>query len=235
MPAASVLDRWFCDVSADDVPAPGSLRVAIDPALSDDLRIQVLQIAGRGGILTLRTDAATTLGLADGDVVEGPHVASALATADLLLNGADALWYLPDDRDALLAAPAPTGIEVRILTADDMDAFAAFEAESPADDVEEAWVELDHWLVVGAFVGGRLACAASMYPWRGTRLADLGVLTAPEHRGRGLARAVVRAAATEAVARDHEPQYRCQTDNAPSMALAASVGLALLGTWDVVA
>ena len=59
-----------------------------------------------------------------------------------------------------------------------------------------------------------------MYPWDGTRLADLGVITLAEFRGRGLARETVLAMSADALRRGYEPQYRCQLDNAPSVALA---------------
>jgi hypothetical protein len=36
------------------------------------------------------------------------------------------------------------------------------------------------------------------------------------------------------VLQSSEPQYRCQTDNAASVSLAKSAGMALFGTWEVV-
>jgi hypothetical protein len=47
--------------------------------------------------------------------------------------------------------------------------------------------------------------------------------------------AFVRAACRYAYARGLEPQYRCQRDNAASLALAAAAGLTWFGTWEVVA
>lgn len=72
-----------------------------------------------------------------------------------------------------------------------------------------------------------------MYPWRETRLADLGVITLPAFRGRGLATRTVRAISAQAIADGYEPQYRCQLDNAASIALAAAAGFARFGEWDV--
>ena len=66
------------------------------------------------------------------------------------------------------------------------------------------------------------------------RLADLGVITLPEFRGRGLARATVLAMAADALERGYEPQYRCQLDNAPSVALALASGFRRFGEWIVV-
>jgi predicted GNAT family acetyltransferase len=88
--------------------------------------------------------------------------------------------------------------------------------------------------VFGTFVEGELVAAASMYPWSGTVLADLGVVTRPDVRGRGMARATVRAMSAAALDSGHEPQYRCQLDNTASVALAASAGFVRFGEWEVI-
>ncbi|QFG69058.1 GNAT family N-acetyltransferase [Ornithinimicrobium pratense] len=86
----------------------------------------------------------------------------------------------------------------------------------------------------GTFIDDKLVSAASMYPWSGTHLADLGVITLPAFRGRGLGRVTVRAMSAEALRREHEPQYRCQLDNAASVALARAAGFTRLGAWEVI-
>jgi len=159
---------------------------------------------------------------------------SALAAAGAALHGADYLFYLPaGDQAAVRAEPVPG--ETRQLTVADAEAFAQFAAAAPAQDMDDAFVELDHWLVMGTFADGRLVAAASMYPWRGTNFADLGVITLPDYRGRGLARKTVRAISGRALADGYEPQYRCQLDNTPSAALARAAGFVQFGTWDVIA
>lgn len=60
------------------------------------------------------------------------------------------------------------------------------------------------------------------------------MLTLPPFRGRGHARAVVRAIGRHAFERGYEPQYRCQLDNYASAAVAAAAGLTVFGTWEVV-
>lgn len=129
---------------------------------------------------------------------------------------------------------APPGPGTRALTEDDAAAFEAFTARAPQADLEEAYVELDHWLVVGTFVEEELVCVASAYPWRDTVMADLGVVALPEHRGKGLAKRAVLALSGLALQRGYEPQYRCQLDNHASVRLADAAGLRPLGTWDVV-
>ena len=52
-----------------------------------------------------------------------------------------------------------------------------------------------------------------------------GVLTPPEHRGRGLAARVVRTALNELQRRALIPRYQVSEDNLPSIRLATSIGL----------
>ncbi|WP_191966778.1 GNAT family N-acetyltransferase [Microbacterium testaceum] len=156
-----------------------------------------------------------------------------IEAAGITLNDPDHLFYLPVEERANVIAPDPES-NTRRLTADDADAFAALAAAAPEDDFDEAFVKLDHWLVFGTFVDGRLAAVASMFPWRGTQLADLGVITLPEFRGRGLARVTVLALAADALEQGYEPQYRCQLDNAPSVALALASGFRRFGEWIVI-
>jgi predicted GNAT family acetyltransferase len=165
--------------------------------------------------------------------VSADALARALDVAAVKLNGADHLFYLPTQEQASVRSERVSP-ETRRLTETDADAFAAFAAHAPADDLDEAFVELDHWLIFGTFVDARLVAAASMYPWQGTQLADLGVITLPAYRGQGLARATVRAISAGALRQGYEPQYRCQLDNSPSVALAHSAGFVRFGTWDVI-
>lgn len=148
-----------------------------------------------------------------------------LAAAGMALNDPDALfrWGGGEATDA----------RARRLDAEDAAAFARFYAAASEQDRDDAWVEWDHDAVFGAVIDGEVMCAASLYRWAGTPIADLGVLTLPQARGRGLARAVVRAIAVHARAQGWEPQYRCQTDNAASLALARSSGFVRFGTWEV--
>ncbi|PCG16049.1 MULTISPECIES: GNAT family N-acetyltransferase [Sphingomonas] len=148
-----------------------------------------------------------------------------LAAAGMALNDPDALFRW--------GGGEATDPRARRLDAEDAAAFARFYAAASEQDRDDAWVEWDHDAVFGAVVDGELLCAASLYRWAGTPIADLGVLTLPQARGRGLARAVVRAIAVHARAQGWEPQYRCQTDNAASLALARSSGFVRFGTWEV--
>lgn len=235
MHSRTVTEHWLRQVPADAMPsASGALRVVVDDELSHERRLSLLEPVDGAGVVALTSAVAEALGLVGGGEVDRPSLEAALADAGMRLHGADHLFFLPAEAHGpLLQEPLPA--HIRRLTEADAAAFAAFEAEASEGDLDDAYVELDHWLVFGAFVVDELACAASMYPWAGSTLADLGVLTLPRFRGKGIARQVVRAMSAGALSRGHEPQYRCQLDNLASVALARSAGLTRLGSWDVVA
>lgn len=228
-----ITDYWNARFSTGEVlHHDAAFEVRADPELSGNRQIMVLGHAGRvRAALTPALAARAGLGRA---VITAEGFRRQLAAAGLALHTADYLFYFPDvAQHALRHAPSKPG--VRPLDARDGAAFAAFQAMASAEDLDGAFVELDHWAVYGAFVGERLVCAASMYPWGNAAIADTGVLTAPAFRGHGHAREVVRAISRHALAHGHEPQYRCQTDNLPSVALARACGLALFGTWETLA
>lgn len=232
--SGTVIGHWLGGVMRQGpLDTADGFHVVVDPALPANRRVMLLEPVAGGGVLSIVPDMAARLAVGAGAYIGRARLAAAMQGASLEFNGADDLFYFPVAEHAVLAAEPVPGL-VRPLGKDDADAFAAFESSAPAADLDEAFVELDHWLVFGAFAQGRLACVASMYPWSHTRLADLGVITLPAFRGRGLARKTVRALSARALALGYEPQYRCQPDNRASVALARSCGLSLFATWDVV-
>lgn len=154
-----------------------------------------------------------------------------LAEAGISLHDPDFLFYLPAGPSRVPAAHQMN--RPRQLTNDDRTAFDIFQSEASEQDLEDSWVELDHWAVFGRFDDDRLVCAASMYLWENSPVADLGVLTLADARGKGHAHAVVQAINQHARHKGYEPQYRCQIDNHASIALAKACGLALFGKWVV--
>ncbi|MDV3510131.1 GNAT family N-acetyltransferase [Stenotrophomonas sp. C4297] len=149
-------------------------------------------------------------------------------------HGADRVFYFPAAELAALAErPAPP--HIRRLDPADAAAFDGFQASASEEDLDAAFVELDHWQVFGAFDGERLVAAGSMYPWsRDPALADMGVLTLPEARGRGHARQLVHAMTVSAQTAGLQPQYRCQLDNTASIITAERSGLRAFADWDTV-
>jgi len=228
---SAVTDHWIAEVP-DDL-APSDVFVVIDPSLAENRAVSLMRVSDGPIVLALTPQRAVDLSLAHGSRVDATLLTERIGRAGITLNDPDHIFYLPLDRQTALRGETLDS-DTRPLTDRDAEAFALFTAEAPEDDLDEAFVELDHWLVFGTFVDGELAAAASMYPWDGTMLADLGVITLPRFRGRGLGAATVRAMSAAAIERGYEPQYRCQLDNAASVALAASAGFAHFGQWQVI-
>ncbi len=155
-----------------------------------------------------------------------------LQEVSVSLHGADCLFYFADAHKCSLLPDESAS--VRRLTDRDHAVFAEFQSAAAEQDMEDAYVELEHWAVFGAFEQNRLVSVASAYPWGGAEIADLGVLTLEPFRGRGHARKLVRSISEYAVGQGYEPQYRCQVDNEASLAVARAAGLTLFGRWEVV-
>jgi RimJ/RimL family protein N-acetyltransferase len=219
--------------------ASDRLRVSVNPDLDDDRRVMVLDTAGPVRVVVTPA-VAGQLGWSvpsTRSAMTEATLRQELAEAGIRLHGADSIFHFTEDAQAhLLLEADPAG--VRQLTEGDEAVFAAFQAAASEQDLDDAYVELDHWAVFGAFEQGRLVAAASMYPWddgpAALPIADTGVLSLPPWRGQGHARNLVRAISRHACRLGHEPLYRCQTDNRASVALARSAGLNLYGRWDVI-
>lgn len=224
--SAVVTAYWNTQFGSADT----AFSVVVDPALRHERRLMLLQTVDG------RERAAVTAAMADQlSLLRQPCATPAdlrqrLIEAGIALHGADSVFYF----DAAATLPEVDTTALRRLDSRDASAFAEFHAAASEQDHDDAYVELDHWAVFGAFVDDRLVCAASAYPWNDAAIADLGVLTLAPFRGRGLAREVVRRIAGHARAAGYEPQYRCQQDNAASLALARAAGLQLFGHWDLV-
>lgn len=124
---------------------------------------------------------------------------------------------------------------IRALTIADTKIFQSFCESSSEEDLDGASVELEHWLVYGLFSNEQLVAVASMYSWdEEANIADLGVLTLSDQRGKGYARELVLAICQAALDKGYQPQYRCQLDNKGSLALANSLNLIPYIKWDVI-
>ncbi|MFF9349306.1 GNAT family N-acetyltransferase [Streptomyces sp. NPDC014734] len=231
---SAIADLWLSPHSTGErLCGSGTVTVTVDPGLPENARLTVLTTTDGRTYVLLTPAVGAAMGLTAGQHLDETAFRRGLAASGIALHGADHLFYFTDAaRQALLVEA--DAVAVRRLTADDAAAFADFQSSASEQDLEDSYVELDHWAVYGAFEGGRLVCAGSAYPWEDAPVADFGVLTLPAFRGNRHGRHVVRALARHAIARGHEPQYRCQLDNHASVALAASAGLTAFGTWDVV-
>lgn len=175
-----------------------------------------------GGNLALRGDPAAFAGADLAGYVEAePHWLPALRQID----PATAVWdrliaVLPDTVE-----PPRANHDVRRLTAADAALIAALEPEI-------AWIHATWGGAAGlaraevgraAVVDGRAVSIAVPF-YRGAEYEDIGVATAPAHRGRGLSTACAAALVADIRARGRRPSWTTSPDNAGSLGVAQRLG-----------
>lgn len=124
------------------------------------------------------------------------------------------------------------GFNLGRLSSDNQAALDVLRRRCTEHEIEEAYVEIEHEIAWGCFQDGRLAAVGSGYRRNG--FMDIGVLTAPELRGQGLARHVVRALADDTLELGLIPQYRCNQINQASRRVAEAAGFTLYFTTESV-
>lgn len=115
------------------------------------------------------------------------------------------------------------GAEMRPLMEADRPALDALRGAVPAEAWGHGGGGYDGMPVFGAFVDGVLAARAGYEVWGG-RIAHLGVVTHPAHRGRGLGAAVFASATRAALEAGLVAQHRALQSNTHSMHIARRLG-----------
>lgn len=105
---------------------------------------------------------------------------------------------------------------------------SAFAAGLTPAELEESGVS-EGVALFGVSVDGQLAAIASLTEWAGA-MSDVGVITQPLFRGRGLGQTVATAALNDAISRCGFARWRAREDNLASIRLAKRLGLAFYGT-----
>ncbi len=118
-----------------------------------------------------------------------------------------------------IPVPSPA---VRALSPADLPLLARLHQQTPAPERDESGTT--GLPAFGYFDQDALLAVACLGVWH--EMPTLGVLTHPRHRGRGLARAVVAAAAQAGLGRRAVVQYRAWRANAASIAVARRTGFA---------
>ncbi|WP_227793504.1 GNAT family N-acetyltransferase [Paenibacillus guangzhouensis] len=230
----TVTDYWHTTFLNGDVLYRDEVfTIVSNPDLSEDNRIMVLEAADGQVMSVLAPALAVKLDLHRRQDLSEAIFRQMLNEAGVMLHGADYLYYFAEaDKNVLLQENLEGNLSQ--LSEQDHGVFSEFQSSASEQDLDDAYVELDHWAVFGSIEHNHLVCAASMYPWGDTQIADMGVLTLPNYRGKGHARKVVRSISKYAYEQGYEPQYRCQLDNYASTLLAKAAGLTLFGKWDVI-
>ena len=209
------------------------LHLMVNPELPADRPVEILCHPHHAPQVAVTPQVADTTALRDRHPVDVQEVRARLAAAGLELTDPDLVYLFSTSTRTIVENETPP-TTIRLLRDRDADVFARFLEPISEEDIDLAYVELDHWAVMGSFDGDDLAAVASAYPWRGGPMADIGVLTSPWHRSRGHGRRVVRALAAHCWQQGYEPQYRTQPDNVPSQSSALAGGLEHFGDWECV-
>ncbi|MEV0648978.1 GNAT family N-acetyltransferase [Phytomonospora sp. NPDC050363] len=157
------------------------------------------------------------VGLSAGEVVDPDVIRKVLPVAKVL--GPAALAYV--DADSF----RPAGAEVTELDPRD-PGILAMEALAGEDEAGEASLDDSTSPAFAVVREGAVAAASGYRVWAGST-AHIGVLTAPEQRGRGLAKAAGSASTAHALAAGLLPQWRARID--ASRSVARALGFSELG------
>jgi len=142
------------------------------------------------------------------------------------------LMHVPGASGLAHVAPLADAYELRSLDHEaDRGLVERFVERNTEYDLDQAEVELDNLddlieITIGA--DAEIASWSSCHQFdMAETFGDIGVLTHPDHRDRGLGRAAVAAICARMTAAGLSPLYRCDVENTGSAALAASLGFDL--------
>ena len=133
---------------------------------------------------------------------------------------------------ALPTVPAlPDGFTFRRLDKtndDDLKLIAQLIERSDEDDLDEAEIEIDNLddiIDVVLDTNDEIASYSSAIPFEmAMNYGDIGIMTRPEYRGRGLGSIAVAAMCARLRENGLEPLYRCDEDNVGSIKVSAGLG-----------
>jgi len=219
--AAEIDAQWARWLGVPALAAAGPRWQIVSPAGAPSGRLKLLRCPERAVIRCTPSVAARL----DPEQLPPPHagstddIAETLGWAHAQATPPEEVLYL----DPAWLRPAPDAAPARPLTAFDRSAFQALCAACTGLEVERAEITLDQPQPLGVFVDDTLASAAS-YLLPGGPIADVGILTHPAYRGRGLARAAAAASCQAALGRDLIPQWWSLVSNPASLAVGRSLG-----------
>jgi GNAT superfamily N-acetyltransferase len=211
-------DRWWAEVLG--VPAAAMRAGGVFPGSRFD-HVGIVAVAGAA--------APVVYGPADTEpalhamleqtgstgALEADHLAGPLGPRAYRVLGP--AWYGYATAGSLLAPPSTT---VRQLTAADLPLLARLHEQTPPAQRDESGTT--GLPAFGYLEDGALMAVACLGTWQ--QMPTIGVLTHPRARRRGLAHAVVAAAAREGLNRRPVVQYRARRANTASLAVAAKTG-----------
>lgn len=231
---SSVVHEYWKDQFQGEVICnnPG-FTLFLNDDLEEDSQIMTLEFPSGDSWAIINSKVVTYLNNVNLTTLDFENFVNILKGKEIFLYGADYIFYFPEEeKKYILTLNSPEN--TRPLTENDTAHFSIFESLSTEEDLDGAFVELNHWKVFGVFEENQLIAATSMYPWQDTKLSDIGVITLDKFRGKGYAQQAVQLISKAALEDGYEPQYRCQLDNAASVALAKKLNLSLFAKWNFI-
>jgi predicted GNAT family acetyltransferase len=151
--------------------------------------------------------------------LHGEHIQKAWGGHEIETQNIGLSYYLfPADLPSYLPS---SEFSLRKLTDKDAENMTTLHRANTPEDVEEGYVEVTHQIAFGCFFNDQLVAASSGY--ERTDFLDIGVLTHPDHRKKGLGRAVVGALCEWANEKNMIAQYRHDQVNINSENVARSL------------
>lgn len=142
-----------------------------------------------------------------------------------LFGGSLERWVGPAFQGALDAPDFRpfNAAQVRTLTDSDAEALAVFREACGVEGWSDAAFDKAVLFRAGYFDDARLVAMAGFRPWS-PNAGDPCVLTLPDYRGRGCAKAVVSHVLSSALAQDQTPLYQTLEANVAAVGVALGVG-----------
>lgn len=228
-----VQDYWKDQFQGEILCDHPAFTLFLNDNLEEDTPIMTLEFPSGNSWASITSKVAHHFKHINLTTLDFEKFVNILKDKQILLYGADYIFYFSEEeKNSILNLDLPEN--TRPLTENDAEHFSAFGALSTEKDLDEAFVELDYWKVYGIFENQQLVTTTSMYPWKNTKLSDIGVITLNDFRGKGYAKQAVQIISKAALEEGYEPQYRCQLDNTASVALAKKLNLNLFAKWDFI-
>ncbi|HEX3812835.1 MAG TPA: GNAT family N-acetyltransferase [Mycobacteriales bacterium] len=222
---AAVVDRYWAGVFGCPAealwPATATVTAHAPDGLGDYRGIYVLACGAAVRIsvpapLLAEVSAVVSAGR-PGNLLDAAFWRAALGDRIAAVHGPSVHHYLD-------AVPRP-GVEVREVPAGQLELLRS--ACPEADWTEGGFGEPDG-RCFGRWVDGSLVAAGNLTLWRG-QPSDVGLVTHPDHRGRGYAGEVARHVTRVAVETAGVARYRALTTNTASLAVARRLGFSEYG------
>ncbi|WP_160139722.1 GNAT family N-acetyltransferase [Chryseobacterium sp. c4a] len=228
-----VLEYWQDQFQGEVLCDTSSFTLFLNDELEEDTQIMTLEFPTGKSWGIINSKVSQHFKNSNLHTLDFEKFVDILKNKDIFLYGADYIFYFPEEEKNNLFN-LTISENTRPLTEHDAEHFSTFESLSTEEDLDGAFVELDHWKVYGIFENHQLVTATSMYPWEDTKLSDIGVITLDKFRGKGYAKQAVQVISKAALEDGYEPQYRCQLDNTASVALAKRLNLSLFAKWNFI-